>query len=189
MNLGIGFGCFLAGVISWTFAEYLLHRGVGHDTSKKNPFTIEHVRHHRDTNYFASTYKKVLAALGVLSVTTLLLGLFTNWFMGLSFSLGLSAMYLVYELLHRRAHTHRPRGQYGRWLRKHHFHHHFKNPFANHGVTSPLWDIVFGTLETPKQVEVPRKVVLDWMIAPETGEILPGLQEDYTLRDGTTASI
>ena len=44
---------------------------------------------------------------------------------GVACTLGFVAMYLLYEVLHRRAHTHPPRGFYSRMMRKHHFFHHF----------------------------------------------------------------
>jgi len=181
--------CFVLGVISWTLAEYLIHGKLGHRRDKKNAFTVEHIRHHRDTNYFASTYKKILAAVSVLTILTLVLGLIFTWLIGFTFSLGFSAMYLAYEIIHRRAHTHAPIGFYGRWVRKHHFHHHFKNPKVNHGVTSPIWDYVFGTLEMPEVVMVPRKLALPWLVDDETREILPRYTADYQLRGGGTAKI
>jgi sterol desaturase/sphingolipid hydroxylase (fatty acid hydroxylase superfamily) len=38
-----------------------------------------------------------------------------------------------------------------RYLKKHHMTHHFANPKGYFGVTSPLWDIVFGTLKQPER--------------------------------------
>lgn len=180
---------FVAGVFTWTFLEYFLHRYLGHWKNGKNDFTKEHLRHHRETHYFAPAYKKAMAALFVLSALTLLLRFFIGWTAGFSFSLGLSMMYVVYEILHKRAHTHAPIGVYGRWLRKHHFYHHFKNPRMNHGVTSPLWDIVFGTNVNPDVVKVPTKLALKWLLDPVTGELLPQFNRDYQLRSGTTAQV
>ncbi len=181
--------CAAFGIVTWSLAEYLIHRFYGHRKDKKNIFTVEHMRHHRETSYFAPTYKKVIAAILVLLMSTLLFGLLFSWFVGFSFSLGFSSMYLTYEVIHRRAHTHGPKGAYGRWVRKHHFFHHFKNPKVNHGVTSPVWDIVFGTLESPEVVLVPRKLALDWLLDPATGEILPEFTADYQLRGGGTAKV
>ncbi|MEC7987819.1 MAG: sterol desaturase family protein [Myxococcota bacterium] len=177
------------GMILWTLAEYWLHRGLGHKKNKKNPFTVEHLQHHRDTNYFAKTSKKIWIATAVLGISTPLLSLFSSWFIGFYTALGFTVMYLIYEILHRRAHTHPPFGFYGRWLRKHHFHHHFKNPRVNHGVTSPIWDLVFGTLEIPDRVRVPRKMILAWMVDHQTGGIRKELQVDYELRKGKTAAL
>jgi sterol desaturase/sphingolipid hydroxylase (fatty acid hydroxylase superfamily) len=40
----------------------------------------------------------------------------------------------------------KPRTEAGAKLRKHHYLHHFKTPEARYGVSTPLWDVVFGTL-------------------------------------------
>ena len=68
----------LLGVLTWTLAEYLIHRWMGHDRRfRRSPFGVEHVRHHIEGNYFAPTRKKLLAAaivVGVLSGPAIALG-------------------------------------------------------------------------------------------------------------------
>ena len=64
---------------------------------------------------------------------------------------------------------------------------------ANHGVTLPLWDKVFGTAEAPAVVRVPRRLALPWMV-DEAGELRPELANDYVLvgaasKDERTASL
>lgn len=170
---------FILGMITWTFTEYALHRGLGHKRKRKNPFTVEHLLHHKKVNYFAKPIKKVISACLVFSLMMLLLSLIGNLSIALSFSSGFIWMYLIYEMVHRRIHTHAPHNQYGRWMRKHHLHHHFKNPRVNHGVTTPFWDWVFGTLEIPNTVRVPQNLILKWMLDLETGRPIENLQIDY----------
>jgi sterol desaturase/sphingolipid hydroxylase (fatty acid hydroxylase superfamily) len=100
---------------------------------------------------------------------------------GPAYCAGFLTFYVAYEVLHRRSHTHSPRGMYGRWLRKHHFYHHFGNPKMNHGVTSPIWDIVFRTHARPEQVKVPRRLAMMWLTDSETGEIAEKYANDYVL--------
>ena len=50
----------------------------------------------------------------------------------------------------------------------------------NHGVTTPLWDWVFGTLEVPDRVLVPRRNALPWML-DVGGELRPQLGAEYVL--------
>lgn len=38
-------------------------------------------------------------------------------------------------------------GIIGKRLKRHHMVHHHKNPYSCYGVTIPLWDKVFGTLQ------------------------------------------
>lgn len=58
---------------------------------------------------------------------------------------GLLAGYLWYDLTHYAIHHHRPRTALGRMQRRNHLRHHFQSPSRLYGVTTPLWDLVFGT--------------------------------------------
>jgi hypothetical protein len=51
----------------------------------------------------------------------------------------------------------------------------------NHGVTSPLWDIVFRTYERPVVVRVPRRHApkLPWLL--DGGRIADALTADFEL--------
>lgn len=172
----------LLGVFSWTLLEYLIHRFLGHDARfRPSPFATEHVRHHGEGDYFAPTWKKVLAALAVAA----LLAPAASWLvgpgLGLAYVAGLMGFYAVYEVLHRREHTHRGLGAYGRWARLHHFAHHYSDAACNHGVTTPLWDLVFGTYKPVTQVRVPRRFLMPWLKDPATGGVRPELADRYVV--------
>ncbi len=170
------------GILTWSLAEYFLHRYLGHDKRTwPNLFATEHIRHHSQGDYFAPSYKKALAALAVLLVFAPVSSLAVGGLRGALFSGAFTAMYLTYEWLHRRAHTHAGIGAYGRFLRRHHFHHHFGNPKSNHGVTSPVWDWVFGTLEPPLRVRVPANLAMAWLLDPQTGDVRVEHADGYEL--------
>lgn len=170
------------GVMTWSLFEYLIHRFLGHHPKlRPNPFATEHVRHHAEGDYFAPTYKKALVAVVFLgTVTPLGVSLFGTG-PGLGYSIGLVAMYVSYEVLHRRLHTHAGVGAYGRWARRHHFHHHFGNPKMNHGVTSPLFDVLFGTHQPVRSIRVPKKLAMEWL-CDEAGAVRAEHAGVYTLR-------
>ncbi len=170
--------CFM-GVITWTLVEYLLHRGWGHRGRAKNPFSVEHLAHHADVSYFAPTRKKMVATFLLLSAVGPLLYWWLSW-VGVAAAVGFVGMYVLYEVIHRRLHTHAGLTAYGRWARRHHLHHHYRRPNLNHGVTTPIWDFVFGTLEVPEKIRVPRRNALDWMLDDE-GEIRRELANEYVL--------
>lgn len=197
--MSIGF--FLLGGAAWSASEYAIHRFIGHGPRRKTPasllarltpaglaaeFNREHLAHHTDPTYFAPTHRKVLAAaVAVPALATAVLPL-----MGprraVSFALGFAVTYGAYEVLHRRIHTHPPRGAYGRWLRRHHLYHHYKTPRANHGVTSPLWDRVWGT-ETPAgQIRVPRRTAPAWL-TDDRGRVREELATDYAIAGADAA--
>jgi len=172
--------CFVAGGLGWTLAEYLLHRFLMHEMRGRGLPSREHLTHHARRDYFAGAPQKALFSVVVtalmLPAAALLLGL-TH---ALVLQTGFIATYLFYEWLHRRAHTHPPRGRYGRWLRRHHFHHHFGRPMENHGVTTPVWDRIFGTFVEPGVIRVPRRLAMRWLLLPE-GELDPAFAADYVL--------
>jgi len=171
--MGTSIAAGLLGVLSWSFLEYVIHRWMGHDRRfRRSAFGVEHTRHHIEGDYFAPTWKKLIAA----GITTLLLApvavAIAGTEIGLSYVAGLMLFYGAYEVLHRREHTHAGIGAYGRWARRHHFHHHFVDGRTNHGVTSPLWDLVFGTYRRPGTIKVPPKLCMAWLIDPKTGGVV-----------------
>ncbi len=189
---------FLLGGLGWTAVEYLLHRFVGHGPRRPVPrsrwarltprgflgaFNDEHLRHHADARYFAPTSQKVFAALAATIVLTGIGTLVVGVATGFAFAVGFGLTYASYEVLHRRIHTHPPRGRYGRWLRRHHLHHHFKTPRMNHGVTSSLWDKVARTERRPdadEPLRVPRHLAPPWMIDGR-GAVRRELAHEYVI--------
>lgn len=169
------------GFLSWSFAEYAIHNWVGHLGKGRNEFSREHLAHHRDGNYFATTAKKAWMALPVVAVLGPLAVLIAGWWLGAAYTAAFLGTYVGYEVLHRRCHTHAPRNPYARWARKHHFHHHFASPKRNHGVSSPLWDLVFRTYDRPGVVKVPAKHAMSWLVDPATGEVYDRYAGDYVI--------
>ncbi len=162
----------LLGVLAWTLLEYFIHRFLGHHRRlRPNPFASEHVRHHTEGDYFAPTWKKGIVALVALAVVAWPAVAVAGGPRGVAFAVGLIGFYVAYEVLHRREHTHRGFGPYGRWARRHHFAHHFADARYNHGVTSPLWDVVFGTYRPVERIRVPRRLCMAWLLDPGTGAI------------------
>ncbi len=173
----------LLGALTWSFLEYVIHRWLGHDARlRPNPFATEHVRHHGQGNYFAPAYKKALATVAALAIVAPPAIHAAGPVVGGAYAAGLVGFYLAYEVLHRLEHTWAGLGPYGRWARRHHFWHHFGNPARNHGVTSPLWDHVFGTYEAPGLIVVPERLKMRWLEDPGTGELRVELAPFYALR-------
>jgi hypothetical protein len=192
---------FALGALSWSASEYAIHRFVGHGprrTSKPGlrellslrglaaKFNDEHVAHHADPSYFAPTSQKAVGAVVALSLMGTLGSLLVGPRRGLAFGAGFAASYVGYEILHRRIHTHPPRGPHGRWARRNHLLHHHKSPSKNHGVTNPLFDLVFGTHTPVQVVKVPRQSPPAWLTDPETGEVRPEFAADYALTSKNT---
>ena len=173
------------GALTWTFLEYVMHRYLGHDRRfvKKTPFGAEHTAHHSRGNYFAPTWKKASFLALVAAVIGVPAYLVLAW-PGLFYATGLVGSYLLYEVMHRLLHVWAGVGPWARWARRHHFYHHFHDPSRNHGVTTPLWDLVFGTYRKigADQIVVPRKLAMPWLVDDTTGDVHRPLAPDYALR-------
>ncbi|HRW39568.1 MAG: sterol desaturase family protein [Acidimicrobiales bacterium] len=174
---------FAAGFALWGLFEYLLHRFAMHELHGRGIMSREHLEHHVAAGWTFSTTH-------LLSWAGMLLVGFVAWMpigwalvgfgFGVAVAIGWAVGYFFYEYEHMASHRKAPRTRYQRWLRKHHFHHHFGHPMSNHGVTVPWWDRVFGTLETPERVRVPRRMAQPWMLGPD-GELRPEHRDDYEL--------
>jgi 4-hydroxysphinganine ceramide fatty acyl 2-hydroxylase len=140
---------FLVGAFSFTLVEYLVHRyfyHMGADTPRKARlqyvFHGVHHDHPRD--------KKRLALPPVLSlaVAALFVGLFRLLLgtHGYAFAGGFMTGYATYLLAHYAIHVYSPPKNFLGAIWKHHNLHHFVGDTAAFGVSSPLWDHVFGTM-------------------------------------------
>jgi sterol desaturase/sphingolipid hydroxylase (fatty acid hydroxylase superfamily) len=171
------------GWATWITAEYLLHRFAMHHLHGKGIMSREHLEHHVHASWRYS-YLLLLSWAGMLLVG-FVLWMPIGWAVvgssfGLTVALGWTVGYFFYEYQHAMAHLRPPTGRYSTWVRKHHFHHHFGHPMANHGVSLPIWDVVFGTLEKPGRVRVPRRLAMPWMIDAD-GDLKAVYADDYLL--------
>ena len=174
---------FLLGIVLWPALEYGLHRILAHTVTFKNKFRTEHLKHHAHRDYFAGGLNKLLAAVPSSAAMFLAAWAVSGAIAAaLAFTVGFLASYLFYEWVHKRFHTHAPPHALGLRLRKHHFLHHFADPRSNHGVTTTLFDHVFGTLRTAEQVAIPKAFVPLWMLEPgHPGLIAAAYRRDFRL--------
>ena len=142
-------GWFAGGVLFWTLAEYWLHRLVfhfepDHPIGRRMHFIIHGVHHDHPND----PLRLVMPPSASLPLAALFLGLF--WLVlgdgaWLPFGAGFLLGYLVYDMTHYHVHHHKPRTAFGKKLRAAHMRHHFQDHDTAFGVSSPLWDHVFGT--------------------------------------------
>jgi len=144
----------LLGVIVWTLAEYTLHRFVFHfrpraPWQERLSFLFHGVHHAQPRSKTrlvmppAVSLPLGLVAYGLFKlVIGRLLGA-TSWIAPLfaGFTIG----YLAYDLTHYATHHFRMKRKYFLWVRRHHMRHHAQTPNLRFGVSTPMWDYVFGT--------------------------------------------
>ncbi|MCB0514537.1 MAG: sterol desaturase family protein [Chitinophagales bacterium] len=144
--------CFVAGVFTWTFFEYILHRYAFHFVAEspaaKRVTYVMHGIHHDYPRDAERLFMPPVPAILILSV----FGLFFYPFLGkatLVFLAGFELGYLIYSLVHYSMHKVKPPKGF-KYLWKHHALHHYKYADKAYGVSTPFWDWVFGTLPPPK---------------------------------------
>ncbi len=163
LKLGIvkSFGLFVLGLIGWTLTEYWLHRAVFHmepngPRGKRLHFLIHGVHH----QWPKDRYRLVMPPAVSISLYFLFACLFDLVFGPLwmwAFHSGFVAGYLMYDMTHFATHHLRPMTAWGRRVRSHHLLHHAKDSCQRFGVSTPLWDWVFGTMPTqPRKASTNR---------------------------------
>ena len=159
-NQGLGWWnvliSFAIGLLVWPLVEYLLHRFVFH-FSPKNPsermkrilFLMHGVHHAQPREKTRLVMPPVvsipLAAIfyglflgvvgGLLKLPNYVDGIFAGFLLG----------YVIYDLTHYALHHFSFKGEYFIKLRRHHMAHHFKTHNQRFGVSTWIWDDVFGT--------------------------------------------
>ena len=139
----------VSGVLSWTLIEWLAHRAMHVKTGIASIDRLQeeaHLRHHREPDDLEHSVVHLSASIpisGLLLLTAWLIG--GSWPHAFCWTGGVLAGYLCYEIVHLTAHG-GPRTQPLRSLHAYHLRHHFQQYDRGFGVTSPLWDLVFGTL-------------------------------------------
>jgi len=140
---------FLSGILAWTFFEYLLHRFVFHYEPKsefgKRIHFIFHGIHH---SYPRDPKRLVMPPSVSIPLAFFFYFLFKFTFpgdLGLPFFAGFVLGYIIYDTIHYAVHHFPIRNKLLLKIKSHHMKHHYKSENSRFGVSSPLWDIIFGT--------------------------------------------
>jgi sterol desaturase/sphingolipid hydroxylase (fatty acid hydroxylase superfamily) len=135
-------------MLLWTFAEYWIHRAIFHYEPKSQwgqrlHFLIHGVHH----AYPRDSTRLVMPPVVSIPLAILFYALF-DWLFGsyqpavfAGFVLG----YVLYDSIHYATHHLPMRGRIGRFLKAHHMRHHYVDDGKAFGISTPLWDWVFGT--------------------------------------------
>jgi 4-hydroxysphinganine ceramide fatty acyl 2-hydroxylase len=148
ISLGIGFLILIAGYFVFTFVEYMMHKHFFHmepDTPVKDKlqYSVHGVHHDypRDKDRLAMP-PFVSAAYAAISylIFRLIMGDYALYFLP-GFLIG----YASYLGVHYIVHAFSPPKNFLKILWVNHAIHHYKDPDMAFGVSTPLWDIIFGT--------------------------------------------
>ncbi|XP_015882076.2 dihydroceramide fatty acyl 2-hydroxylase FAH2 [Ziziphus jujuba] len=144
----------LGGVFVWTLLEYSLHRFLFHIKTKSywanTLHYLLHGCHHKHPMdglrlVFPPAAAAILcvpvwASFRLLSSPSTAPALFGGCLLG----------YVIYDVTHYYLHHGKPSKGFAQNLKKYHLNHHFRVQSLGFGITSPIWDRVFGTLPSTK---------------------------------------
>ena len=144
---------YVLGFFFFTFIEYVVHRYVFHmapttEWRKKMAYNFHGVHHDfpKDKQRLAMPpVVSVVLALGLILSYRVVLGL-----PGFPFGAGFIAGYASYLVVHYSTHAFKPPKNFLKVLWVHHNVHHYQNQKVAFGVSSPFWDVVFGTMPPKK---------------------------------------
>jgi len=169
----LGFGIkkviflFLFGAFSWSLFEYLIHRFVFHFLAESERAVkivyVLHGNHHEYPRDKERLFMPPVPSLMIAAVFFLLFfGIASLFAVGttvFAFFPGFIFGYLTYGSMHYAIHAWNPPFKWMKPLWRNHHLHHYKNTELGFGVSSTLWDHVFGTMfDLKKEKEDKTKV-------------------------------
>jgi sterol desaturase/sphingolipid hydroxylase (fatty acid hydroxylase superfamily) len=145
---------FVCGFFLFTWIEYLTHRYVFHmSTFTKVREKIQYIIHGVHHEFPKDKDRLAMPPLLSVTIATILLLFFRLMLGDLAFSIlpGFLVGYAAYLAIHYMVHVFQPPKNIFRRLWINHSIHHYKNGESVYGVSSPLWDYIYGTLDPEKK--------------------------------------
>ena len=153
LTVGLVLPLFISGLLIFTLAEYWVHRSVYHIKAHTERMAIFQYKVHGVHHEFPKDKDRLAMPpwLSVIIGTTLLWAFQGLWgHYGLALLSGFMLGYALYLLMHYSTHAFSPPKNAFKVIWENHAIHHYKDTNLAFGVSSPIWDYVFGT--APKKV-------------------------------------
>ncbi len=151
LNLSLFFvlALFAAGIVAWTFTEYVIHRFIFHYDPKGTLGRRIHFMIHGVHHDYPNDSQRLVLVPSVSIPLAILFYYGYYYIMGehtaTPFYAGFVAGYLFYDMTHYALHHANFKSKFWLDLKKHHMMHHYKDGDNGFGVSSMLWDYVFFT--------------------------------------------
>ena len=145
---------FFAGLITFTWVEYNVHRYIFHlrpytQLRAKLQYTMHGVHHEFPKDKDRLAMPPLLSVI-ISTILLLLLRLIMDDYV-FAFLPGFLVGYASYLGVHYMVHAYQPPKNFLKALWINHGIHHYKNGDSVFGVSSPLWDYIYGTMKEPKK--------------------------------------
>ncbi|XP_055693928.1 uncharacterized protein LOC129796178 [Lutzomyia longipalpis] len=154
---------FGTGVIVWTLLEYSLHRWVFHmDTKEMGKIfaTFHFLIHGLHHKVPFDPYRLVFPPVPAMIIVSFLYPPIRLLFQTYSFVVlagGISG-YVIYDMIHFYLHYGSPSGGHLYFMKRYHYQHHFVHHDRGFGISSSVWDDIFGTKIILRRL----KYILKW---------------------------
>jgi sterol desaturase/sphingolipid hydroxylase (fatty acid hydroxylase superfamily) len=145
-------GLFIAGILTWTLLEYVIHRYLFHYQPKTRVGKLMHfIIHGVHHDYPNDATRLVMPPVLSIPLAVVFYILFTLFFRNVApaISAGFAFGYVCYDSIHYATHHFAMKRGALRWLKEYHLRHHYRDDHAGFGVSSPLWDYIFRTTRKP----------------------------------------
>lgn len=153
---------FIAGMFVWSLTEYILHRFAFHyHAETERGKKIHYILHGNHHEYPRDKERLFMPAAPSLIIASLFFIIFYLMLGKNAFPLfpGFMLGYLIYGSMHYAIHAWNPPFKWMKGLWRNHHLHHYKQDDRGFGVSSTLWDHVFGTMfDLKKEKEDKEKV-------------------------------
>lgn len=161
---------FLGGMLFWSLFEYIAHRYLFHfvansEKMKKFVYTL-HGNHHHYPRDKQRLFMPPVPSLIIASVLFGLMYLIMREYTFMFFP-GFIFGYLMYGSMHYAIHAWNPPFKWMKGLWRNHHLHHYKNEHNGFGVSSTIWDHVFGTMFDLKKEKEDKEKVKELMFGKD----------------------
>lgn len=157
---------YIAGIVFWTLFEYVMHRWIFHMIAEspraQKVIYVMHGNHHhypRDRErLFMPPIPSLLISGSIFGIMYLLMRNYAfMFFPGFIFG------YLMYGSMHYAIHAWNPPFKWMKPLWRNHHLHHYKDEGKGYGVSTTIWDRVFGTMFDLRKEKEDKEKVKDLM--------------------------
>ncbi|KAI8379697.1 uncharacterized protein BYT42DRAFT_613977 [Radiomyces spectabilis] len=147
------FTAFAGGILFWTLFEYVMHRFLFHldDLLPDHPialllhFTLHGIHHHMPMDRMRLVMPPALTAILSIPVFRLAHGLFIPT-IAYGVVAGAFFGYVCYDMVHYYLHHAQVIETHFKEMKRYHLAHHYKDYESGFGITSKIWDYIFGTV-------------------------------------------
>ncbi len=149
LSVPVTVAMFFIGTLAFTLVEYAMHRFLFHmDAKTERTKQMRYIMHGVHHDYPKDKDRLAMPPLASLTIATILLFGFRLIMQDYVFAFlpGFLIGYAGYLFVHFIVHAYRPPKNIFKVLWVHHGIHHYKDQAKAFGVSSPLWDYIFGTM-------------------------------------------